>query len=146
MPARRLLPVLAALTLAAGCGLLGSRSSGPGGQSPGPAATGAGLVSGSPIARCGITQTAAGVVVQIEIMHGPVACVDALAVERDYARALASGKVPGNGGGAPANVRGWVCRGFPTPQVLATGQTSSCRKGGALILAVLQMPTATPSS
>ena len=85
--------------------------------------------------------------VEIEIEHGPVPCPAALAVERDYARALASGKVPGNGGGAPVKVQGWVCKGFATPEVLATGHASACQKGAAQILAVLKMPaTSTPSS
>ena len=100
-----------------------------------------------PLPSCGTAHTAAGVPVEIEIEHGPVPCPAALAVERDYARALASGKVPGNGGGAPVTVRGWVCRGFATPEVLATGQTSTCRKGAIRIVAVLKMPaTPTPSS
>ena len=44
-------------------------------------------------------------------------------------------------------VRGWVCKGFATPEVLATGHTSACRKGAAQILAVLKMTaTPTPSS
>jgi hypothetical protein len=96
---------------------------------------------------CGTTRTAAGVPVNIEIEHGTVPCPSALAVERQYARALATGKVPGNGGGAPAKVQGWVCRGFTTPQVLATGNTSTCSKGGAQIVAVLAMqtPSASPS-
>jgi hypothetical protein len=85
--------------------------------------------------------------VEIEIEHGPVPCRDALAVERAYARALASGTVPGNGGGAPVKIRGWVCKGFTTPEVLATGHASTCRKGPAQILAVLKLSaTATPSS
>jgi hypothetical protein len=98
------------------------------------------------VTRCGVTRTAAGVPVEIEIEQGSVACPAALAVERAYARALASGKVPGNGGGAPAKVRGWICRGFTTPQVLATGQTSTCQKGATHIIAVLQMPAASASS
>jgi len=57
------------------------------------------------------------------------------------------GKVPGNGGGAPVKIRGWVCKGFATPEVLATGHASACRKGVAQILAVLKLSaTATPSS
>jgi hypothetical protein len=135
-------PVLAALALGmvAGCGAIT-------GANPAGAQSAAGLASSTPLPGCGTTRTAAGVPVEIEIKHGPVACAAALAVERDYARALASGKVPGNGGGAPVNVRGWVCRGFATPQVLATGQTSICQKGAVQILAVLKMPaTSTPSS
>jgi hypothetical protein len=85
--------------------------------------------------------------VDIEIEHGQVPCPAALAVERDYARALASGHVPGNGGGAPVRVHGWVCKGFATPEVLATGHTSTCKKGTVQILAVLKMPnTSAPSS
>jgi hypothetical protein len=134
-------PVLAALALGmvAGCGAVT-------GAKPAVAQSTAGPVS-APLPSCGTARTAAGVPVEIEIKHGPVPCPAALAVERDYARALASGKVPGNGGGAPVRVRGWVCRGFATPEVLATGQTSTCRKGAVQILAVLKMPaTSTPSS
>src|SRR5205085_3764512 len=95
---------------------------------------------------CGMAQTAAGVPVEIEITSGSVACRAALAVERDYASAVASGQVPGNGGGAPVHIRGWVCQGFSTPKVLATGHASACRKPGAEILAVLPSPnpSATP--
>jgi hypothetical protein len=134
-------PVLAALALGmvADCSTVTSAKPAGGGTQI--AATSA------PLAGCGTTRTAAGVPVEIEITHGQVACSAALAVERDYARALASGKVPGNGGGAPVKVRGWVCRGFATPQVLATGHTSACTKGAGQILAVLKMPASpTPSS
>ncbi len=131
-------PVLAvlALSLATGCG----------GASGARSAASATASAGSPVTRCGTARTAAGVPVEIEIQHGSVACAAVLAVERAYARALASGKVPGNGGGAPANIRGWVCRGFTTPEVLATGNASTCRKDGAQILAVLQMPSQAASS
>ena len=134
-------PVLAALALgmAAGCSTVTSASPAGGGTQV--------AATSSPLAGCGTARTAAGVPVEIEIVHGQVACSAALAVERDYARAIASGKVPGNGGGAPVKVRGWVCQGFPTPQVLATGHTSACKKGAARILAVLKMPASpTPSS
>jgi len=134
-------PVLAALVLGmvAGCSTVsGARPAGGGAQV---------IASTSPLPACGTTRTPAGVPVEIEIVHGPVACSAALAVERDYARAVASGKVPGNGGGAPVKVRGWVCKGFATPEVLATGHTSACKKGAAQILAVLKMPASpTPSS
>jgi hypothetical protein len=135
-------PVLAALALGmmAGCSTTTTSAK--------PAGAGTQVVATStPLAGCGTTRTAAGVPVEIEIVHGPVACSAALAVERDYARALASGQVPGNGGGAPVKVQGWVCKGFATPQVLATGHTSACQKGAAQILAVLKMPASpTPSS
>jgi hypothetical protein len=135
MPGRRPWPAALAVALivvatVAGCGAAGS-SSGGGGSAG----------SSAPMTTCGITHTAAGVPVNIEIAHGTVPCASALAVERQYARALASGKVPGNGGGAPARVQGWICRGFSTPQVLATGHTSTCSKGGTQIVAVLAMPS-----
>ena len=96
--------------------------------------------------RCGTGHTAAGVPVEIEVGHGPVACRVALAIERDYVRAFSSGKVPGNGGGAPVTIRGWVCQGFNTPEVLSTGRASACHKGSAEILAVLPTPSASASS
>jgi len=146
MPGRRPWPAAVAVTLSgavmvAGC----SAGSGTPAGSGSPAAGAAG--SSAPMTPCGTTRTAAGVPVNIEIAQGTVPCAAALAVERQYARALAAGKVPGNGGGAPAKVAGWVCQGFSTPQVLATGHASMCRKGGAKIIAVLAMPSAsaTPS-
>jgi hypothetical protein len=133
------IPVLAVLAVGmlAGCGAVtGARPAGAGTQ--GAAASAA--VS-TPLTGCGTARTSAGVPVEIEIGHGPVPCPAALAVERAYARALASGKVPGNGGGAPVRIRGWVCKGF------TTGHASSCRKGAAQILAVLKLSAAaTPSS
>lgn len=95
--------------------------------------------------RCGTGHTAAGVPVEIEVSHGPVTCQVALSVEHGYARAFSSGKVPGNGGGAPVHIRGWVCQGFNTPEVLSSGRASACHKGGAEILAVLPTPSATAS-
>jgi hypothetical protein len=145
MPGRRPWPAAVAVTLGgvvmvAGCAAGGGTPAGSG--SP---AAGAG--SSAPMTPCGTTRTAAGVPVNIEIAHGTVPCAAALAVERQYARALAAGKVPGNGGGAPANVAGWICQGLSTPRVLATGHASTCRKGGTQIVAVLAMPSAsaTPS-
>ena len=134
-------PVLAALAvgMVAGCGAVtGAKPAGAGTLGP--------TARSAPLTGCGTTRTAAGVPVEIEVDRGQVRCPAALAVERDYARVLASGKVPGNGGGAPVTVRGWVCHGFATPEVLATGHASTCRKGTAQILAVLKMPaTSTPS-
>src|SRR6516225_186117 len=149
MPRRRLRPaaapvlVVLVLGLVAGCGAVtGAKPAGAGTQG-----AAAHAVASTPLTGCGTTRTSAGVPVEIEIQHGPVPCRAALAVERAYARALASGKVPGNGGGAPVTIRGWVCKGFATPQVLATGHTSACTKGATQILAVLEMPTSpTPSS
>ena len=144
------IPVLAVLAVGmlavgmlAGCGAVsGARPAGAGTQG-----AVASAVASTPLTGCGTARTSAGVPVEIEIEHGPVPCPAALAVERAYARALASGKVPGNGGGAPVRIRGWVCKGFTTPEVLATGHASACRKGAAQILAVLKLSAgATPSS
>jgi hypothetical protein len=130
--------VLAALAAGtvAGCG-------GAAGQQSAAASGRAGAsASSAPAIRCGLARTAAGVPVDVEIV-GRASCHAAMAVERDYSRALASGKVPGNGGGAPVTIRGWICQGYDTPQVLATGRTSACRKHGSQILAVL--PSISPS-
>jgi len=148
MPRRRPRPVAApvlavlAVGMLAGCGAItGAKPAGAGTQG-----TAAPVVASTPLTSCGTTRTSAGVPVEIEIEHGPVPCRAALVVERAYARVLASGKVPGNGGGAPVKIRRWVCKGFATPEVLATGHASTCRKGAAQILAVLKAPgTATPS-
>jgi hypothetical protein len=122
------------------------------GASPGkPRATSAGGAPGAtasvPTTRCGSVRTAAGVPVDVDVA-GPVPCREAMTVERDYTHALASGQVPGNGGGAPVKINGWVCQGYDTPQVLATGRASACRKQGMQIVAVLVLtsPSASPSS
>jgi hypothetical protein len=91
--------------------------------------------------QCGSGRTAANVRVLVEVSHGQVPCATALAVEKDYAAALAAGKAPGNGGGGPVAVDGWTCVGFNTPQVLRTGQTSKCTKGSSEILAALPTPS-----
>jgi hypothetical protein len=119
---------------------------GCGGGGGGPAGKTGGSATPHPVTRCGTARTAAGVPVEIEVERGAVSCGLALAVERAYAHALASGKVPGNGGGAPVTIRGWICQGFNTPQVLASGHASACRKGGARILAVLPEPSSSATS
>lgn len=90
---------------------------------------------------CGTTRTAANVPVHIQVVEGQVACSMALQVERDYASEIASGQVPGTGGGAPVRVQGWTCQGFTTPVVLKTGDASKCVKGSTEILAILPSPT-----
>jgi hypothetical protein len=98
--------------------------------------------------RCGTGKTAADVPILVEIGKGPVGCPTAIRIERAYAAALASGHAPGNGGGGPVSVKGWVCVGFDTPEILRTGDTSKCSKGPSEILAVLAMPagSASPSA
>jgi hypothetical protein len=87
--------------------------------------------------RCGTSRTAVNVPIAVEIDRGDVPCATAMTVEKNYAEAIDQGKAPGNGGGGPVPVNGWVCEGFPTPQVLKTGEASKCTKGDAEILAML---------
>jgi len=125
-----------AASAVAGCGGAPGRQSAAASGRPGASA------SSAPAIHCGRARTAAGVPVDVEIV-GRASCHAALAVERDYSRALASGKVPGNGGGAPVTIQGWICQGYDTPQLLKTGRASACRKHGSQILAVL--PSVSPS-
>ena len=115
------------VALAAGCGSSGSSSPKAGG-------------SPTEATPCGMTRTAANVPVNIQIARGQVPCATALTVERDYAKVVAAGKAPGNGGGGPVRVLGWTCQGFPTPVVLKTGQASKCVQGSEEILAILPAP------
>jgi len=133
------LAVLAACAVA-GCGPTHSKSS-PGAQT-GPSTV---APAAPPAAQCGTARTAAGVPVQIDVQSGSTACRVAMAVERAYTQAVASGKVRGNGGGAPVTIKGWTCQGFNTPQVLATGHASACRKNGNEILAILPTPSPSPT-
>ena len=89
--------------------------------------------------HCGTTESAANVPVSVEVLHGKVACSQALTVERAYAEAIRKGKAPGNGGGGPVTVTGWICQGFNAPQVVKTGKASKCTKSGAEILAVIKL-------
>jgi hypothetical protein len=95
--------------------------------------------------KCGTGKTAAGVPVQVEVGQGPTGCHTAMTIERAYAAALASGHAPGNGGGGPVSIKGWVCQGFDTPEILRTGDTSKCSKGPSEILAVLAMSSGSAS-
>jgi hypothetical protein len=143
-PAGAAYPAVLALAVLAGCALMGCGTGGPAkrtastsaAQSPLPAATGH---------RCGRGKTAADVPILVEVGQGPVGCPTAMKIERDYASALASGRAPGNGGGGPLSIEGWVCQGFNTPQILRTGDTSKCSKGPSEILAVLAMPSGSAS-
>ena len=119
----------------AGCGTSAGKQATTAAGSPGPTV---------PATPCGTTHTAAGVPVNVEVV-GQASCREALTVERAYSRALASGKVPGNGGGAPVTIHGWICQGYATQQLLATGRASACRRHGTQILAVLPTPSPSPS-
>ena len=100
------------------------------------AAAGAG-----PGTSCGTTRTAANVPVIIKVAKGTVNCGTALQVENEYAAKIRAGQVLGNGGGAPVAVSGWTCQGYPTPEVLSTGDASQCHTSTAAIVAVLPVPT-----
>ena len=118
----------AAALLAGGAGgLAGCSSSAPGVQGAG--------------ATCGTTRTAADVPVIIKVFKGTVDCGLAMRVENEYAAKVRAGQVPGNGGGAPTTVSGWICQGYPTPEVLRTGTASQCHTASASIVAVLPVPT-----
>jgi hypothetical protein len=137
-------PAVLALAALTGCALTGCSASGSAKpaaassttQSPVPAATGH---------KCGTGKTAAGVPVTVEVGQGQVGCPTAMKIEHAYAAALASGHAPGNGGGGPVSVKGWVCTGYDTPQILRTGDASKCSKGPSEILAVLAMPSGSAS-
>jgi hypothetical protein len=88
--------------------------------------------------NCGTSRTAANVPVEVEVRTGTVACSVAMAIEKSYAQAIVAGKAPGNGGGGPVSVQGWTCQGFPTPELLKTGDASKCAKDGVEILEILK--------
>jgi hypothetical protein len=90
---------------------------------------------------CGRTRTGANVPVVIKVTKGSVDCATVMSVESGYAKLIKTGKVPGNGGGAPVRVSGWTCQGYPTPQVLRTGSTSECHTAAAEVVAVLELPS-----
>jgi len=90
---------------------------------------------------CGTGRTAANVPIDIEINRGQVSCTVAQTVERTYAAAIVAGNAPGNGGGGPITVNGWKCQGFPTPELLKTGDVSKCTKAGVEIIAILKTPS-----
>ncbi|HUC57503.1 MAG TPA: hypothetical protein VMA95_08880 [Streptosporangiaceae bacterium] len=93
------------------------------------------------VTACGSAKTAANVPVHIEVAKGNVRCATALAIENQYAKAIRSGKEPGNGGGGPVKVNGWTCQGYATPVVLNTGKASKCTEDGNEILAILPSTT-----
>lgn len=95
---------------------------------------------------CGKTRTGANVPVVLKVTRGTVKCADAMRAERAYAAAVRSGKIAGNGGGAPVTVGGgWICQGYPTPEVLRTGNASECHTGSAEVVAVIDLSSASAS-
>jgi hypothetical protein len=124
----------AAAVLAAGAVLV---AAGAGGCARGPAAGATGT-------SCGETRTGVNVPVAIMVAKGPVDCAAAIRVEQGYAAAIRSGRLRGNGGGAPVTVDGWTCQAYPTAQVLRTGDASECHTASAEVVAVLVLPSASP--
>ena len=94
--------------------------------------------SAASIQDCGSSKTAANVPVEVEIYRGTVSCSTAMSVEKSYAKAIEDGDAPGNGGGGPVTVSGWICQGFTTPELLKTGDTSKCSNKGTEILEILK--------
>ncbi len=139
-PAGAAFPAALALAVITGCGGPGSAPARPASAA---AQSAAPAVTGRP---CGTSRTAAGVPVVVEVARGTVGCAAAMKLERAYAAALASGQAPGNGGGGPVPVQGWVCSGLDTPEILRTGDTSKCVKGTAEIVAVLPSPSPSPTA
>jgi hypothetical protein len=121
----------------AGCG----GSSGP----SHPAAAGSVSPSASPSQlapprqTCGTSHTAVDVPVLIEVEQGTASCPLAMHIQSAYTGLVRSGKVPGNGGGAPVKVDGWTCQGTDTTTTVQTGEASECRKGTTEIVAVLKL-------
>jgi hypothetical protein len=101
----------------------------------------AGKPAAAVVQDCGAGKTAANVPVEIEVDRGQVSCQTAMQIEADYAKAIAQGLAPGNGGGGPVKVSGWTCQGLDTPQLLKTGETSKCVKDNHEIVAVLISPS-----
>jgi hypothetical protein len=94
---------------------------------------------------CGKTRTGVNVPVDILVAKGTVDCATALRVERAYAATIRAGGLRGNGGGAPVTVDGWTCEAYPTEQVLRTGYASECHTASAEVVAVLSLPSPSPS-
>jgi hypothetical protein len=124
---------VAIAALAAGC----SASSGPphSSSSPIPPAT----QLAPPRVVCGTSHTAVNVPVVMEVEKGSVACQVAMQIQTSYTALVRSGKVPGNGGGAPVKVDGWICQGADTTTAVQNGEASYCTKNGTEIVAVLKL-------
>jgi hypothetical protein len=100
---------------------------------------------GSTGTTCGTTRTGANVPVVIKVAKGSVSCAAVMRVESGYAAVIKDGKLTGNGGGAPVQVSGWTCQGYPTPEVLRTGNASECHTASAEVVAVVELPSSSGS-
>ncbi len=100
-----------------------------------------GPAAGTTGTSCGTTRTGANVPVVIKVTKGSVDCAAVLRIEQRYAAAIRNGTIQGNGGGAPVRLDGWTCQGYPTPDVLRTGNASECHTASAEVVAVLALPS-----
>jgi len=116
----------------AGCG---SSGGGPDGPVAAPSAS----QLAPPQVTCGTSRTAANVPVIVEVEKGAASCQQAMRIQTGYTGLVRSGKVPGNGGGAPVRVDGWTCQGTDTTTTVQTGEASECHKGTTEIVAVLKL-------
>lgn len=123
---------VAVTALAAGCGGGAPRHAATG-SSPGPSQLAA------PRQTCGTSRTAVNVPVTVEVERGSASCPLAMRIQTSYTGLVRSGRVPGNGGGAPVKVDGWTCQGTDTTTTVQTGEASSCRRGSTEIIAVLKL-------
>lgn len=130
----------AVAALTAGC------SSSPAKAPHGTAAVPAAKQLAPPRAVCGTSHTAANVPVTMEVEKGSVSCPVAMRVQNSYTTLIQSGKVAGNGGGAPVQVDGWTCQGTDTTTTVQTGEASECRRSGTEIVAVLKLQSSSSSS
>jgi hypothetical protein len=97
-----------------------------------------------PQVTCGTSRTAANVPVIVEVEKGTASCQQAMQIQTGYTGLVKSGRVGGNGGGAPVKVEGWTCQGTDTTTTVQTGEASECSKGATEIVAVLKL--ASPGS
>jgi hypothetical protein len=125
--------------VAAGCG---SSGGGPHGPVAAPSAS----QLAPPRATCGSSQTAVNVPVIVEVEKGSTSCQEAMRIQSGYTGLVRSGKVSGNGGGAPVRVDGWTCQGTDTTTTVQTGEASECHKGTTEIVAVLKLQSSSPGS
>jgi hypothetical protein len=124
--------MLVAGVVVAGCG---SSGGGPHGPVAAPSAS----QLAPPRVTCGTSRTAANVPVIVEVEKGTISCPQAMRIQSGYTGLVRSGKVGGNGGGAPVRVDGWTCQGTDTTTTVQTGEASECHKGTTEIVAVLKL-------
>lgn len=80
---------------------------------------------------CGTVTTAAGFPAVTQVVRGQVSCATVTRVFTVYYADLAAGRAPGNGGGGPVAVDGWICTSAPA----MAAPLSTCDRGGSEITA-----------